>query len=137
MQVLRRDQERELQTKRSDFVLQSRITHQYNAPTHTAEPAILTLDLLGQQITFYITHSFPRRCSFDSPRSNKILDWAPLFARISHLSISHRHLTISNLKNWRKGKPPGSIACTRKQQPRFYWSRLSVVMNDATPLTPP
>jgi len=24
--------------------------------------------------------------------------------------------------NWWKGKPSGSIACTRKQQPRFYWS---------------
>jgi len=31
--------------------------------------------------------------------------------------------------NWWKGKPSGSIACTRKQQPRFYWSRSSVVMN--------
>jgi len=39
--------------------------------------------------------------------------------------------------NWWKGKPSGSIACTRKQQPRFYWSCSSVVMNDATPLTPP
>jgi len=39
--------------------------------------------------------------------------------------------------NWWKGKPPGSIACTRKRQPRFYWSCSSVVMNDATPLTPP
>jgi len=38
--------------------------------------------------------------------------------------------------NWWKGKPSGSIACTRKQQPRFYWSCSSVVMNDATPLTP-
>ena len=40
------------------------------------------------------------------------------------------------LLNWWKGKPSGSIACTRKQQPRFYWSCSSVVMNDATPLTP-
>jgi len=39
--------------------------------------------------------------------------------------------------NWWKGKPSGSIACAIKQQPRFYWSRSSVVMNDATPLTPP
>jgi len=39
--------------------------------------------------------------------------------------------------NWWKGKPSGSIACTRKLQPRFYWSCSSVVMNDATPLTPP
>ena len=38
---------------------------------------------------------------------------------------------------WWNGKPSGSIACTRKQQPRFYWSCSSVVMNDATPLTPP
>jgi len=38
--------------------------------------------------------------------------------------------------NWWKGKPSGSIACTRKQQPRFYWSCSSVVMNNATPLTP-
>jgi len=30
--------------------------------------------------------------------------------------------------NWWKGKPSGSIACTRKQQPRFYWSCSSVVM---------
>ena len=34
--------------------------------------------------------------------------------------------------NWWKGKHSGSIACTRKQQPRFYWSCSSVVMNDAT-----
>jgi len=38
--------------------------------------------------------------------------------------------------NWWKGKPSGSIACTRKQQPRFYWSCSSVVINDVTPLTP-
>jgi len=38
--------------------------------------------------------------------------------------------------NWWNWKPLGSIACTRKQQPRFYWSCLSAVMNDATPLTP-
>jgi len=35
--------------------------------------------------------------------------------------------------NWWKGKPSGSIACTRKQQSRFYWSCSAVVMNDATP----
>ena len=39
--------------------------------------------------------------------------------------------------NWWKGKPSGSKVCTRKQQPRFYWSCSSVVMNDDTPLTPP
>ena len=39
--------------------------------------------------------------------------------------------------NWWKGKPSGSIACTRKQQPRLYWSCSLVVMNDATPLMPP
>ena len=39
------------------------------------------------------------------------------------------------LINWWKGKPPGSIACTRKQQPRFYSSCSSVVMNNATPLS--
>jgi len=38
---------------------------------------------------------------------------------------------------WWKGEPSGSIFCTRKQQPRFYWSCSSVVMNDATLLTPP
>jgi len=36
-----------------------------------------------------------------------------------------------------KGNPSRSIACTRKQQPRFYWSCSSVVMNDVAPLTPP
>jgi len=41
------------------------------------------------------------------------------------------------LINWWKGKPSGSIACTRKQQPRFYWSCSSVVINDARPLTCP
>ena len=45
--------------------------------------------------------------------------------------------TKRSFLNWWKGKPSGSIACTRKQQPRFYWSRSSVEMNDATPLTPP
>jgi len=39
--------------------------------------------------------------------------------------------------NWWKGKPSRSISCTRKQQPRFYWSCSSVAMNDATPLTNP
>ena len=39
--------------------------------------------------------------------------------------------------NWWKVKPSEGIACTRKQQPLFYWSCSSVVMNDATPLTPP
>ena len=29
-----------------------------------------------------------------------------------------------------------NIACTRKQQPRFYWRCSSVVMNDATQMTP-
>ena len=49
------------------------------------------------------------------------------------------HSTKKNdcMLNWWKGKPSGSIACTTKQQPRFYWSCSSAVMNDATPLTPP
>ena len=41
---------------------------------------------------------------------------------------------VEVLLNWWKGKPSGSIACTWKQQPRFYWSCSSAVMNDATPL---
>ena len=46
-----------------------------------------------------------------------------------------QHLNTAMIINcW---KPSGSIACTRKQQLRFYWSRSSVVMNDDTPLTPP
>ena len=52
------------------------------------------------------------------------------------LSYIYKFL-IYLIKNWWKGKPSGNIACTRKQQPRFYWSRSSVVMNDAEPLTPP
>jgi len=59
-------------------------------------------------------------------------------------SLNHVHYLKMNqsygkhyVLNWWKGKPSGSIACTRKQQPRFYWSCSSVVMNDATPLTPP
>ena len=65
--------------------------------------------------------------------------WANIFditgpgVRISKLFLS----VLLDLLNWWKGKPPGSIACTRKQQPRFYWSCSSVVMNDATSLTPP
>jgi len=38
------------------------------------------------------------------------------------------------IANWWKRKPSGNKACTRKQQPRFYWSCSSVVMKDATPL---
>jgi len=38
--------------------------------------------------------------------------------------------------NWEKEKPSESIVCMGKQQPRFYWSCLSVVMKYATPLTP-
>jgi len=56
-----------------------------------------------------------------------------------HLSVFSGMLNTMNLTilNWWKGKPSGSIACTRKQQPRFYWSCSSVVMNNATTLTPP
>jgi len=50
-----------------------------------------------------------------------------------HSYISDVYITL----NWWKGKPSGSIACTWKQQPWFYLSCSSVVMNDATPLTPP
>jgi len=42
---------------------------------------------------------------------------------------------VWRILNWWNGNPSGSIACTRKQQPRFYWSCSSVVMNDATPLS--
>jgi len=49
--------------------------------------------------------------------------------------MEYRHW--GKLNWWKgKGKPPGSITCTRKQQPRFYWSCSSVVMNDVTPLNP-
>jgi len=36
--------------------------------------------------------------------------------------IENRAIPRLNVINWWKGKPLGSIACTRKQQPRFYWS---------------
>ena len=45
-------------------------------------------------------------------------------------------LIFINYLNWEKGKPSVSIACMGKQQPRFNWSCSSVVMKDATPLTP-
>jgi len=70
--------------------------------------------------------------------SNIVL--ASLLKRNKILTDSYRAWTRAitlRLSNWWKGKPSGSIACTRKQQPRFYWSCSSVVMNDATPLTPP
>jgi len=51
------------------------------------------------------------------------------------ITISQSNANV--LSNWWKRQLSGSIACTRKQQPRFYWSRSSVVMNDVTPLTPP
>ena len=55
-----------------------------------------------------------------------------------YLSIKYLYFINTDLQklNWWKGKPSVSIACTRKQQPRCYWSCLSVVMNDATPPTP-
>jgi len=60
----------------------------------------------------------------------------PVF--LLYLSSLLHTFSLFTLKiNWWKGKPPGSIACTRKQQARFFWSCSSVVMNDATPLTPP
>ena len=63
------------------------------------------------------------------------------FLRIIILCQGVGHTTEVNkccrVLNWWKGKPSGNIACTRKQQPRFYWSCSSVVMNDATPPTPP
>ena len=62
------------------------------------------------------------------------LDLSTLFTTCFSLNISSIYTKILN---WWKGKPSGSIACTRKQQPLFYWSCSSVVMNDATPLTPP
>ena len=56
---------------------------------------------------------------------------------ISTMTIIQCHSTLMYELNWWKGNLSGSIACTRKQQPRFYWSCLLVVMNEATPLTPP
>jgi len=70
-------------------------------------------------------------------RSRVIIKCAdPLCQSDSHVTAIKPCLVIGQL-NWLKGKPLGSIAFTRTQQPRFYWSCSSVVMNDATPLTPP
>jgi len=49
----------------------------------------------------------------------------------------HREYNSIRFFKLMKGKPSWSIACTRKQQPWFYWSCWSVIMNDSTPLTPP
>jgi len=62
--------------------------------------------------------------------------WMLLLFHLWVIRYQKKKLKITII-NWWKGKPSGSIACTRKQQPRFYWSRSSVVLNDATPLTPP
>jgi len=70
----------------------------------------------------------PLRTAYDFILS---LRSAPCVPFHNKLFFWHFHL------NWWKWKPSGSIACTRKQQPRFYWSRSLIVMNDATPLTPP
>ena len=43
---------------------------------------------------------------------------------------------LKYLINWWKGKPPGSQACVRKKQPRFYWICSSEKIKDATPLSP-
>jgi len=51
----------------------------------------------------------------------------PLLCSISWVSVQKLYLVMVTLtltppaliSNWWKGKPPGSIACTRKQQPRF------------------
>jgi len=45
--------------------------------------------------------------------------------------------SVDSIIKLKKGKPSGNKAWMRKQQPRFYWSCSSVVMKDATPLTPP
>jgi len=64
-------------------------------------------------------------------------DWIDsVWLRVQTMLLKNRGPYLGKL-NWWKGKPSGIIACTRKQQPRFYWSRSSGVMNDATPLTPP
>jgi len=49
-----------------------------------------------------------------------------LWSEAYHIEVLLKFAHIA--LNWWKGKPSGSIACTRKQQPRFYWSCSSVVM---------
>jgi len=54
--------------------------------------------------------------------------WFCIFSYIpiaSRFSLKSRNITLCRLTNWWKGKPSGSIACTRKQQPLFGFQRIS------------
>ena len=89
----------------------------------------------GEDALLRIQLPFARRASGPKRKTAKTL--AKADREITKLKAEKISIEVRFKSNWWKGKPSGSIACTRKQQPRFYWSRSSVVMNDATPLTPP
>jgi len=57
--------------------------------------------------------------------------------RKSSYSVYLSSASASTASPWFRNFIKLEIWCTRKQQPRFYWSCSSVVMNDATPPTPP
>jgi len=59
-----------------------------------------------------------------------------LYLAVPHIYFSRIHSTGCIIKLM-KGKALRKHSLHEKQQPRFYWSCSSVVMNDATPLTPP
>jgi len=84
-----------------------------------------------------IIFTHPFFCILNLHKCNKNWKSSALFnQRYSVVNNYDKHTTRIYELNWEKGKPSGSIACMRQEQPRFYWSCLSVVMKDATPLTP-
>jgi len=75
-------------------------------------------------------------CSHNARESVLYIVEAVIMSYMKHIYHKEMPCCYWDKKKWWKGKPSGSIACTRKQQPRFYRSCSSAVMNDATPLTP-
>ena len=66
-------------------------------------------------------------------QSVRVVRWGDNF--LCPCCLREYYKTLNKLKWW-KGEPSGSITCTRKQQPWFYWSCSSIVMNNATPFAP-
>jgi len=116
---------------------------------HLDNPSLIILIVLKKYQCFIIyakidnditiLRSFSNTHTVDRIHSVKLCILRCWIANHLHSKATFRRtlLLCFVIINWWKGKPSGSIACTRKQQPRFYWSCSSVVMNDATPLTPP
>ena len=89
------------------------------------------IDLYADDSTIHHTNTYINKINMYLQESiDKVSQWC----KNNNMCISFdksKYMVISSQSQLKK------LACTRKQQPRFYWSCSSVIMNDATPLTPP